>query len=224
MQKITLALVRHGQSQWNQKNLFTGWTDIDLSDKGVQEARKAGQLLKKKEIIFDKAFSSVLKRAIRTLWLILDEMDLMWVPVTKSWRLNERHYGDLQGKNKAQTRELYGEKQVKIWRRDFFTKPPDIKTQPALSAAYKEVKTLPKGESLKDTSERLIPFWKQEIRPEIKQGKSLLIAAHGNSLRALIKHLENIPDDKIHELNIPTGKPIIYTLNTKGDLLSKESF
>ena len=208
-------LIRHGQSQWNQENLFTGWTDIDLNQKGREEARIAGLLLKEKGLTFDCAFTSVLKRAIRTLWIILDEMDLMWIPVIKTWRLNERHYGSLQGKNKNHIMEQYGKNQVQKWRRGFTTKPPEMREQTLHPKIYKNV-TPPAGESLKDTQERLLPVWKEAIQPKIQEKKSLLIAAHGNSLRALIKHLENIPNDEISSLDIPTGQPIIYSVNAKG--------
>ena len=221
MSKIHLVLIRHGQSQWNQENLFTGWTDIDLSQKGREEAQRAGLLLKKKGLTFDCAYTSVLKRAIRTLWIILDEMDLMWIPVIKTWRLNERHYGALQGKNKKHIIEQYGEEQVKKWRRDFITKPPEIREQTLHPKIYKNL-TPPRGESLKDTQQRLLPFWKQTIQPMVQEKKSILISAHGNSLRALMKYLENIPDDEISSLDIPTGQPIIYSLNLKG-LISRET-
>lgn len=215
MSKIHLVLIRHGQSQWNQENLFTGWTDIDLSQKGQEEARTAGLLLKEKGLTFDCAFTSVLKRAIRTLWIILDEMNLMWIPVIKTWRLNERHYGALQGKNKKHIMEQYGKDQVQKWRRDFTTPLPEIREQTLHPKIYKNV-TPPLGESLKDTQDRLLPFWKEIIQPQIQEKKSLLIAAHGNSLRALVKHLENIPNDEISSLDIPTGQPIIYSVNPKG--------
>ena len=221
MSKTNLVLIRHGQSQWNQKNLFTGWTDIDLSQKGQEEAKKAGLLLKEKGLTFDCAFTSVLKRAIRTLWIILDEMDLMWIPVIKTWRLNERHYGALQGKNKNHIMKQYGKDQLQKWRRNFSTKPPLLEGKQVFHPKIDKNLTLPRGESLKDTQNRLLPFWKQTILPMIQEKKSVLIVAHGNSLRALIKHLENISDSEIPSLNIPTGKPIIYSLNSKGTILQK---
>ena len=216
--KTHLVLIRHGQSQWNQKNLFTGWTDIDLSQKGKEEAKKAGLFLKEKGLTFDYAFTSVLKRAIRTLWIILDEMDLMWIPVTKSWKLNERHYGALQGKNKKLIMEEYGEDQLQKWRRDFSTKPPLLENNQAPHLKIYKNLTPPYGESLKDTQERLLPFWRQTIQPRLQEGNSVLIAAHGNSLRALVKHLESISDNEITQLNIPTGKPIIYSIDLKGTI------
>ena len=221
MSKTHLVLIRHGQSQWNQKNLFTGWTDIDLNQKGQEEAQKAGLLLKEKGLTFDCAFTSVLKRAIRTLWIILDEMDLMWIPVIKTWRLNERHYGALQGKNKNHIMEQYGKDQLQKWRRDFSIKPPLLEGKQVFHPKIDKNLTLPRGESLKDTQNRLLPFWKQTILPMIQEKKSVLIVAHGNSLRALIKHLENISDSKIPSLNIPTGKPIIYSLDSRGTILQK---
>ena len=212
-----LVLIRHGQSQWNQKNLFTGWTDIDLSEQGIQEAKKAGQSLKEKGFHFDCAYTSVLKRAIRTLWLVLDEMDLMWIPVTKTWYLNERHYGDLQGKNKKEVAKQYGEEQVKQWRRGFTTKPPDVTEQTLSQKIYKNIKTT--GESLKETQDRLIPYWKENILTQLKQEKSVLIVAHGNSLRALIKQIENLSNEEIPSLDIPTGQPIYYSMNSEGKIL-----
>ena len=221
MSKTCLALVRHGQSLWNQKNLFTGWTDIDLSRKGREEARLAGRFLKEQGLVFDFAYSSVLKRAIRTLWIILDEMDLMWIPVTKTWRLNERHYGALQGRDKNQMREKYGEEQVQKWRRDWTLKPPAIRKRTLNPKIYKDL-TPPTGESLKDTQERLLPFWKQTVDPVIRNKKSVLISAHGNSLRALIKHIENISDDETASLNVSTGQPLIYFVSPETGALKKQ--
>jgi len=213
-----LVLVRHGESTWNKENLFTGWTDVDLSKKGVQEATEGGRVLKEQGYIFDIAFTSVLKRAIRTLWLVMDEMDLMWIPVIRDWRLNERHYGALQGLNKAQMAEKFGEKQVKIWRRSYDIRPPALEEtdlrNPANDPRYKELKKeqIPLTECLKDTVKRFLPCWHEVIAPTVRSGKRVLIAAHGNSLRALVKYLDNIPDDVIPEVNIPTGMPLVYEL------------
>jgi 2,3-bisphosphoglycerate-dependent phosphoglycerate mutase len=217
MKKI--VLIRHGESTWNKENRFTGWTDVDLTDKGREEAKKAGKLLKDLGYTFDLAFSSVLKRAIRTLWLIQDEMDLLWLPVVRSWRLNERHYGDLQGLNKSETAEKYGNEQVHIWRRSYDVPPPEMTKNDERFAGndprYKNLKEdeIPLTESLKTTVDRFLPFWFDSIVPEIQSGKNIIIAAHGNSLRALIKHLDNISDDKIADLNIPTGIPLVYELD-----------
>lgn len=214
-----LVLVRHGESIWNKENRFTGWTDVDLSDKGVEEARRAGKLLKENGFIFDIAFTSVLKRAVRTLWIVLDEMDLMWVPVYNSWRLNERHYGALQGLNKAEIAEKYGEKQVHIWRRSYDVQPPALDKNdhrsPKNDSRYKEMNTheIPLTECLKDTVQRFLPYWHDVISPTVKSGKRVIVAAHGNSLRALVKYLDNVSDEKIVELNIPTGIPLIYELD-----------
>ena len=216
-----LVLIRHGQSLWNQQNLFTGWKDIDFSERGHEEARQAGVLLKKKGLIFDCAFTSVLKRAIRTLWIILDEMDLMGIPVTKTWRLNERHYGALQGQNKDFIMERYGKNQLQKWRRDFTTKLPELQKKQTLCPQIYKNLTPPRSESLKDTQERLLPVWKEIIQPLIREKKSVLIVAHGNSLRALIKHLENISDNDISSLNIPTGQPLIYSLDSEGNIRQK---
>lgn len=213
-----VVLLRHGESLWNKENRFTGWTDVDLSEKGTEEARKAGQLLKKEGFVFDMAFTSVLKRAIRTLWIALDEMDAMWIPILNSWRLNERHYGGLQGLNKTETAEKYGEEQVLVWRRSYDIRPPMLgKTDPMYPGndpRYKDIKEseLPLAECLKDTVVRFLPFWRQSIAPAVKSGKKVIIAAHGNSLRALVKYLDNISDDAIVRLNIPTGIPLIYEL------------
>jgi 2,3-bisphosphoglycerate-dependent phosphoglycerate mutase len=214
-----LVLQRHGESQWNKDNRFTGWTDVDLSAKGIEEAKKGGRALKEKGLTFDTAYTSVLKRAIRTLWLALDEMDLMWIPVRRTWRLNERHYGALQGLNKAETAEKYGEEQVHTWRRSYDSPPPALeKTDeryPGHDPRYKGLseKELPLTECLKDTVERFLPCWHEEIAPDIKKGKNVLIAAHGNSLRALVKYLDGISEEEIPGLNIPTGLPLVYELD-----------
>ncbi|MBL7101794.1 MAG: 2,3-diphosphoglycerate-dependent phosphoglycerate mutase [Desulfobacteraceae bacterium] len=214
-----VVLLRHGESVWNKENRFTGWTDVDLSEKGKQEAVDAGQILKKEGYTFDVAFTSVLKRAIRTLWIALDEMDLMWVPVYRDWRLNERHYGALQGLNKAETAERHGEAQVLVWRRSYDTRPPALEKDdpryPGKDPRYRDLtqEELPLTECLKDTVERFLPYWKKTIDPEIRSGKRVVIAAHGNSLRALVKYLDDIPDDEIVGLNIPTGMPLIYELD-----------
>ena len=216
---IKLVLLRHGESIWNKENRFTGWTDVDLSEKGIEEAKKSGQVLKSEGFIFDIAFTSVLKRAIRTLWIVLDEMDLMWIPVYNSWRLNERHYGALQGLNKSETASKYGEEQVLVWRRSYDIQPPALeKTDPRCPGndpRYKELeeKDIPLTECLKDTVERFLPYWHETMAPAIKTGKKVLISAHGNSLRALVKYLDNIPDDMIVSLNIPTGIPLVYELD-----------
>lgn len=214
-----VVLLRHGESAWNKENRFTGWTDVDLTEKGIQEAQEGARLLKDAGFTFDLAFTSVLKRAIRTLWIVLDQMDLMWIPVRRSWRLNERHYGALQGLNKAETAEKFVEAQVKIWRRSYDTRPPDLELDdprhPRFDPRYKEIGPifLPRAECLKDTVERFLPYWFGEIVPEIRSGKKVIIAAHGNSLRALVKYLDNIPEDEIVELNIPTGVPLVYELD-----------
>jgi 2,3-bisphosphoglycerate-dependent phosphoglycerate mutase len=214
-----LVLLRHGQSEWNLENRFTGWTDVDLTDTGRAEAREAGRLMAAEKFEFDVAYTSVLKRAIRTLWMAIDEMDLMWIPVHRSWRLNERHYGALQGLNKAETAALHGDAQVKIWRRSYDIPPPpltpDDPRHPSRDRRYEELKRhdLPLTESLKDTVARFLPYWHDTIAPDIAAGKKVLIAAHGNSLRALVKYLDNVPEDEIVELNIPTGIPLVYLLN-----------
>jgi 2,3-bisphosphoglycerate-dependent phosphoglycerate mutase len=214
-----VVLLRHGESTWNKENLFTGWTDVDLSEKGIQEARDAGRVLKKEGYTFDVAYTSVLKRAIRTLWLVLDEMDLMWIPVLRDWRLNERHYGALQGLNKAQTAEKYGEAQVKLWRRSYDVPPPALETSdpryPGHDLRYKELTDaqLPRSECLKDTVERFLPSWHNVIAPAVRSGKKVIVVAHGNSLRSLVKYLDNISDEAIVELNIPTGMPLVYELD-----------
>jgi len=214
-----VVLVRHGESTWNKENLFTGWTDVDLSEKGVEEAGEAGQVLKEQGYVFDIAYTSVLKRAIRTLWIMMDEMDLMWIPVIRDWRLNERHYGALQGLNKAEMAEKFGEQQVKIWRRSYDTRPPALEEtdprNPANDARYAGLgkEQVPLTECLKDTVARFLPCWHEVIAPTVQSGKRVVIAAHGNSLRALVKYLDNIPDDVIPGLNIPTGMPLVYELD-----------
>ena len=214
-----LVLVRHGQSDWNQKNLFTGWTDVDLTVLGEQEARKAGRTLADAHLTFDIAFTSVLTRAIRTLWLVLDEMKLMWLPVENSWRLNERHYGSLQGLDKAQTTAKHGEAQVKIWRRSYDIAPPPLdesdERHPCHDSRYARLapNLLPGTESLKTTLERVKPYWEDRIASQLLTGRNVLVAAHGNSLRALVKMLEDMSDDEITELNIPTGVPRLYELD-----------
>ena len=215
----TLVLLRHGESTWNRENRFTGWTDVDLSEKGCQEAREAGRLMKEAGHTFDVAFTSVLKRAIRTLWIALDEMDLMWIPVAKHWRLNERHYGALQGLNKAETAAKHGEAQVKIWRRSYDIPPPPLAGDDPRSSRndprYADMSDaeLPLTESLKSTVARFLPYWHESIAPGVQSGRRVLIAAHGNSLRALVKYLDNVGDREIVELNIPTGIPLVYELD-----------
>lgn len=214
-----LVLLRHGESIWNQENRFTGWTDVDLTEKGRQEAREAGRLMIDEKFEFDVAHTSVLKRAIRTLWIALDEMDLMWIPEYRSWRLNERHYGALQGLNKAETAAKHGEEQVKIWRRSYDVAPPpltpDDPRHPSRDRRYAGLSRseLPLTESLKDTVARFLPYWHETVAPEIRAGKRMLIAAHGNSLRALVKYLDNVSESDILDLNIPTGIPLVYLLN-----------
>jgi 2,3-bisphosphoglycerate-dependent phosphoglycerate mutase len=215
-----LVLIRHGESTWNKENRFTGWTDVDLSDKGREEARAAGQLLKHEGFGFDLVFTSLLKRAIRTSNLVLDELDQLWLPVERSWRLNERHYGALQGLNKAETAAKHGDAQVKIWRRAYDIPPPplteDDPRHPSRDPRYKNLapSELPLTESLKDTVARFLPYWHQSIAPAITSGKRVIIAAHGNSLRALVKYLDHVSDDDIVELNIPTGVPLVYELDS----------
>lgn len=221
-----LVLVRHGESLWNKENRFTGWVDVDLSEKGLGEARRAGQVLKKEGFGFDVVFTSVLRRAVRTLWMIQDELDAMYLPVYTSWRLNERHYGGLQGLDKAETAAKYGEEQVKIWRRSYDTPPPpltdaDFEKQ-AREPRFQTLseKDFPRGETLKTTRDRMLPLWNAAIAPLVQEGQRVMIVAHGNSLRALVQHLEGISADQIMELNIPTGTPLVYTL---GDDLSFKS-
>jgi 2,3-bisphosphoglycerate-dependent phosphoglycerate mutase len=217
--KHKLVLLRHGESIWNQKNLFTGWMDVDLSEKGLQEAKRSGKLLKQEGYTFDIAYTSTLKRAIRTLWITLDEMDLMWVPIHNSWRLNERHYGALQGLNKAETAAKYGDEKVLIWRRAYDIAPPPLeindKMYPGNDPRYKDVpeKDLPRTECLKDVVNRMLPYWEETIAPAVRAGKKVIIAAHGNSLRALVKYLDKVPDQEIVALNIPTGVPLVYELD-----------
>jgi 2,3-bisphosphoglycerate-dependent phosphoglycerate mutase len=215
----TLVLLRHGESQWNLENRFTGWVDVDLSPRGVDEAHAAGRMLREQGFIFDVAYTSVLKRAIRTLWLALEEMDQMWIPVHHSWRLNERHYGALQGLNKAEMAAKYGEQQVHVWRRSYDIPPPALEMThpmyPGNDPRYRAVAKddLPLAECLKDTVERFLPHWHEVIAPAIRRGERVVIAAHGNSLRALVKYLDTISDEKITELNIPTGVPLVYELD-----------
>ena len=214
-----LVLQRHGESVWNRDNCFTGWTDVDLSEKGVEEAHEAGRLLKAGGYTFDVAYTSVLTRAIHTLWIVLDEMDLTWIPVHRLWRLNERHYGALQGLNKAETARVRGEQQVMLWRRSYDVRPPaltrDDPRHPGNDPRYRGLSEdeLPLTESLKDTVERFLPCWHEEIAPAIRAGQRVLISAHGNSLRALVKYLDHVPDDQIVGLNIPTGLPLVYELD-----------
>ena len=214
-----LVMVRHGESTWNRENRFTGWTDVDLSDKGLQEAQEAGAMLKAEGYTFDVAYTSVLKRAIRTLEIIADVMDLMWIPVHRSWRLNERHYGALQGLNKAETAEKFGEEQVKIWRRSYDIRPPALTVDdprfPGHDPRYRDLRKedLPFSECLKDTVARLFPLWHEAIAPAVGSGTKVLIVGHGNPFRALVKYLDDIPDEEIVELNIPTGMPLVYELD-----------
>jgi len=216
---IKLVLLRHGESNWNRENRFTGWTDVDLSEKGLGEARKAGRVLKEEGFAFDVAYTSVLKRAIRTLWITLEEMDRMWIPQHKTWRLNERHYGALQGLNKAEMAQKYGEEQVLVWRRSYDIRPPELdkgdERYPGREEKYAgmDEKDIPLAESLKDTVDRFLPYWNEVIAPELKMGKRAIIAAHGNSLRALIKHLDKMPEEEIIRLNLPTGIPLVYELD-----------
>lgn len=227
MKSFDLVLVRHGESQWNKENRFTGWVDVDLSEKGVGEACAAGQVLRTEGFEFDRAYTSILKRAIRTLWLALDEMDSMYLPIMTSWRLNERHYGGLQGLNKSETAAKYGEDQVKIWRRSYDTPPPDLSDKDfeaqSRERRFRTVpqELLPRGETLKTTCDRLLPYWREELWPVIQSGQRCLIVAHGNSLRALVQHLDGLSADAIMEVNIPTGIPLLYKLNTDMKVLEK---
>ena len=216
-----LVLLRHGQSTWNLENRYTGWTDVGLSEQGVQEALFAGRLLREKQYVFDVAYTSVLKRAIKTLWIVLEEINQEWIPVVRAWQLNERHYGALQGLNKAETAKEYGEAQVKLWRRSYAVPPPpldwDDPRHPHLDPRYAELtrEQLPSAESLKITLERVLPYWHDTLSPVIKSGKRVLVSAHGNSLRALVKYLDHITDEAIPELNIPTGIPLVYELDAE---------
>jgi len=224
---MTLVLLRHGESEWNKQNLFTGWTDVDLSDTGRSQAVTAGELLKEEGYDFDVCYTSYLKRAIHTLDIVLDEMDLEWLPVTKSWKLNERHYGALQGLNKAETAEKYGEEQVKIWRRSYDVPPPaldpDDERNPARQDQYRGVpaEDLPLTESLKDTVARVVPYFEDVIKPQMLDGNKVIIVAHGNSLRALVKYLEDISDEDIVEVNIPNGVPLVYEFDKDFNIISK---
>jgi 2,3-bisphosphoglycerate-dependent phosphoglycerate mutase len=224
----TLVVVRHGESAWNQANRFTGWVDVDLSEKGVAEARRAGRVLRERGYRFDLAFTSYLKRAIRTLWLALDELDQMWLPTQKTWRLNERHYGGLTGLDKAETAAKYGDAQVKIWRRSYDVPPPALppgdSSNPANDPRYDELAPdqKPSTESLADTVARFLPYWEEQIAPALRAGKRVLVAAHGNSLRALVKHLDRKTAEEIVEVNIPTGVPLVYEL--RDDLVPQRSF
>jgi 2,3-bisphosphoglycerate-dependent phosphoglycerate mutase len=214
-----LVILRHGESEWNRQNRFTGWTDVPLNEKGIQEATEAGRTLREEGYVFDVAYTSVLTRAIKTLWIVLEEMDLMWIPVRRSWRLNERHYGALQGLNKAETAERHGQEQTLIWRRSYDTPPPaltpDDERHPGKDPRYADLspEEIPLTECLKDTVERFLPYWHNTIAPDVETGKRVLIAAHGNSLRALVKYLDNISDEEIVGLNIPTGIPQVYELD-----------
>lgn len=217
--KYNLVIIRHGESEYNKDNLFTGWRDVGLSKRGVREARRTGKLLRQDKFTFDVTFTSVLQRAIQTLWLVLREMDLMWIPEHKNWRLNERHYGSLQGSDKIMAVQRFGEVQVQQWRRGFDVRPPladlDSPDYPKFDPRYKDLteNELPRGESLKDVMDRVLPYWESEIAPEIKQGKKILIVAHGNSLRALVKHIQGISDEQIVEMNLPTAVPLVYELD-----------
>ncbi len=214
-----LVLLRHGESTWNEENRFTGWTDVDLSQKGLEEARNSGRLLRENGFVFDVAYTSVLKRAIRTLWIALDQMDQMWVPVNLSWRLNERHYGALQGLNKAETATIYGDEQVLVWRRSYDIRPPALTAEddryPGFDPRYRNLakQDMPLTECLQDTVTRFLPYWNETIAPVVRSGQRAIIAAHGNSLRALVKYLDNISDQDILDLNIPTGIPLVYELD-----------
>ena len=223
----TLVLIRHGESVWNKENRFTGWKDVPLSEKGHEEAKEAGRLLLDEGFEFDIAYTSVLRRAIRTLWYIMEEMDQMWIPVHRSWKLNERHYGALQGLNKAETAAQHGEDQVKIWRRSYDTPPPALEKSderwPGHDPRYANLsdREIPCTECLKDTVERVVPYWNNELAPKIRSGHRLIVAAHGNSLRALVKHLDGISDDDIVGVNIPTGMPLVYELDNDLNPITK---
>lgn len=221
---LKLVLVRHGESEWNKENRFTGWTDVDLSEKGVEEAHQAGKVLKENGFNFKIAYTSYLKRAIKTLWIILEEMDLMWIPEYKTWRLNEKHYGKLQGLNKVETAEKYGEEQVKIWRRSYDIPPEplslDDPRNPRLDPRYAEIGDLaPLTEALKDTIARIVPYWQTEMSPKLRQYKEVLVAAHGNSLRGIVKYLKNMGEKEIIDLNLPTGIPYIFEFDDQMNLL-----
>src|ERR1035437_54429 len=225
---MKLVLIRHGESQWNKENRFTGWTDVDLTEKGIEEAKSAGKLLKKEGFTFDIAYSSDLKRAIHTLWNVMDEMDLCWIPVYRSWRLNEKSYGDLQGLNKAETALKYGDDQVLLWRRSFNVRPPELELSdqrhPVNELKYHTIDTsvLPATECLKDTIDRFLPYWHETILPSIQKQQKVLIVAHGNSLRALVKYLDGLSDEEILDVNIPTGIPLVYDLDEKLNVKSKK--
>lgn len=224
-QKHKVVLIRHGESTWNRENRFTGWVDVDLSEKGIGEAHQAAQMIKDEKLEFDMAYASVLKRAVRTLHLVLENTDQHWIPVIKDWRLNERHYGSLQGLNKAETAEKYGDEQVFTWRRSYATPPPNLEesdeSHPKHERRYQGIDSLPSAEALKQTKERVLPYWESEILPQILNGKRLIIAAHGNSLRSLVMHLEGISEEEITGLNIPTGIPQVYELDENGKFLKK---
>ena len=214
-----LVLIRHGESTWNQENRFTGWTDVDLNTKGLSEAKAAGELLKHEGDTFDRAYVSVLKRALRTLWMILDELDELWIPVERSWKLNERHYGSLQGLNKGETAAKFGDDQVKVWRRSYDVPPPALEKSderwPGHDPRYKDVPKaeLPVTECLKDTVERVVPYWINEVAPAVKRGEKVLVTAHGNTLRAMVMYLDNLSEEQVLSLNIPTGVPLVYELD-----------
>ena len=224
---LKLVLLRHGESKWNLANRFTGWTDVALSERGIQEAHRAGHLLRAAGYVFDEAHTSVLKRAIQTLWIAMEELDMMWLPVYRSWRLNERHYGSLQGFNKKETAQEFGEEQVHRWRRSYDVRPPalalDDERHPRFDPRYAHLDTgeLPASESLKDTLDRVLPYWHQAIAPALQRGRRILVSAHGNSLRALVKYLDNISDEEIPALNIPTGFPLVYELGDDLEPVSK---
>ena len=225
----TLVVIRHGQSQWNKKNLFCGWTDVDLTEQGYEEAKQAGQLLKQEGYTFDVCYTSVLKRAIHTAYTVLDQMDLHWIPVIKDYRLNERHYGALQGKNKTETADAYGEEQVLLWRRSYDVRPPALEVGdarcPENQSVYDEIKkeiVLPHAECLKDTVARVAPYFENVIKPQIVNGKNILIAAHGNSIRALMKYIEGISDEEIVGINVPTGIPLVYHLNEDFSVIDRK--
>ena len=224
---MNLILVRHGESEWNRDNRFTGWTDVDLSEQGIEEAHRAARLLREAGVALDVAFTSVLKRAIRTLWIVLDDLDMLWLPVYRSWRLNERHYGALQGLNKQETADEFGEDKVMLWRRSYTVRPPalaqDDERHPRFDPRYGLLKPeeVPAAESLQDTLNRVLPYWHETLAPELARGQKVLVAAHGNSLRALVKYLDGIADDEIPGLNIPTGVPLVYELDREVKVRSR---